>query len=281
MGSSSRMSLPWENNSSSSGSKPWESNSSTSSNKPWESSSSSSGNKPWESTSNTSGNKPWESTANTKKQPWISEKEFNSWFKETFPAIKDGGTSLLNDFGLKDFVLHDFGTIKIPDTAGAIAALLISAASIVGGVALIVVSAGAASPAVAAGWGALAGTVLGVGLSGTVNASMGLANKNFKWESWGTDVGITAAASLITFPTTFFGGQAVAGVLMQMSAKVSANVAKAVATTVGGLVGSGVHSGAYVLQCSVDGRPIEPLVCSQRRRWFLRRNFSRLPRGQA
>ena len=62
------------------------------------------------------------------------------------------------------------------------------------------VSAGAASPAVAAGWGALAGTalltlrkfmllkfqfyiihytgtVLGVGLSGTVNASMGLANK--------------------------------------------------------------------------------------------------------
>merc|ERR1711971_1338061 len=271
MGSSSRMSLPWENNSSSSGSKPWESNarssgtkpwernSSTSSNKPWESSSSSSGNKPWESTSNTSGNKPWESTAITKKQPWISEKEFNSWFKETFPAIKDDGTSLLNDFGLKDFVLHDFGTIKIPDTAGAIAALLISAASIVGGVALIVVSAGAASPAVAAGWGALAGTVLGVGLSGTVNASMGLANKNFKWESWGTDVGITAAASLITFPTTFFGGQAVAGVLMQMSAKVSANVAKAVATTVGGLVGSGVHSGAYVLQCSVDGRPIEPL----------------------
>ena len=72
-------------------------------------------------------------------------------------------------------------------------------------------------------------------------------------------MGITAAASLITFPTTFFGGQAVAGVLMQMSAKVSANVAKAVATTVGGLVGSGVHSGAYVLQCSVDGRPIEPL----------------------
>ena len=47
------------------------------------------------------------------------------------------GTSLLNDFGLKDFVLHDFGTIKIPDTAGAIAALLISAASIVGGKILI------------------------------------------------------------------------------------------------------------------------------------------------
>ena len=60
-------------------------------------------------------------------------------------------------------------------------------------------SAGAASPAVAAGWGALAGTVLlskyiistqcqyiihytgtvlGVGLSGTVNASMGLAKVN-------------------------------------------------------------------------------------------------------
>ena len=61
-------------------------------------------------------------------------------------------------------------------------------------------SAGAATPAVAAGWGALAGTffyfflqhcilcqlffvmalagtVLGVGLTGTVNASMGLANK--------------------------------------------------------------------------------------------------------
>ena len=43
------------------------------------------------------------------------------------------GTSLLNDFGLKDFVLSEFGTIQIADTAGAIAALLISAASIVGG----------------------------------------------------------------------------------------------------------------------------------------------------
>ena len=43
------------------------------------------------------------------------------------------GTSLLNDFGLKDFVLSDFGTIQIPDTAGAIAALLISAASVLGG----------------------------------------------------------------------------------------------------------------------------------------------------
>ena len=40
---------------------------------------------------------------------------------------------LLNDFGLQDFVLHEFGTIQIPDTAGAIAALLISAASIAGG----------------------------------------------------------------------------------------------------------------------------------------------------
>ena len=72
-------------------------------------------------------------------------------------------------------------------------------------------------------------------------------------------MGITAAASLITFPTCFFGGQAIAGALMTMSIKVSENVAKAVATTVGGLVGSGVHSGAYVLQCEVDGRPIEPL----------------------
>merc|ERR1711936_1318669 len=125
---------------------------------PWESTSSTSGTNPWESTSNSSGTKPWESTAITKKQPWIAEKEFNSWFKETFPAIKDDGTSLLNDFGLKDFVLSEFGTIQIPDTAGAIAALLISAASVLGGVALIVVSAGAATPAVAAGWGALAGT---------------------------------------------------------------------------------------------------------------------------
>jgi len=214
---------------------------------------------PWESTSSTSGTKSWQSTAITKKQPWMAEKEFNAWFRETFPAIKDDGTSLLNDFGLKDFVLSDFGTIHIPDTAGAIAALLISAASIVGGVALIVVSAGAATPAVAAGWGVLAGTVLGVGLSGTVNASMGLANKNFNWESWGSEVGITAAASLITFPTCFFGGQAIAGALMTISTKVTANVAKAVATTVGGLVGSGVHSGAYVIHCEVDGRPIEPL----------------------
>merc|ERR1711971_1402842 len=119
---SSRMSLPWENNSSSSGSKPWESNARSSGTKPWERNSSTSSNKPWESSSSSSGNKPWESTTITKKQPWISEKEFNSWFKEPFPAIKDDGTSLLNDFGLKDFVLHDFGTIKIPDTAGAIAA---------------------------------------------------------------------------------------------------------------------------------------------------------------
>ena len=36
-------------------------------------------------------------------------------------------------------------------------------------------------------------------------------------------------------------------------------MAKAVASTVGGLVGGGVHSGSYVLQCEVDGRPIEPL----------------------
>ena len=72
-------------------------------------------------------------------------------------------------------------------------------------------------------------------------------------------MGITAAASLITFPTCFFGGQAIAGALMTMSTKVSENVAKAVATTVGGVVGSGVHSGAYVLQCEVDGKPIEPL----------------------
>ena len=82
---------------------------------------------------------------------------------------------------------------------------------------------------------------------------------SFKWESWGSEVGLTAAASLITFPTCFFGGQAITGVLMQMSAKVSQNVAKAVATTVGGLVGGGVHSGSYVLQCEVDGKPIEPL----------------------
>jgi len=253
------MSLPWKSSASSSGSKPWESSSGTSGTKPWESTSSSSRSKPWESTSNSSGKKPWESTAITKKQPWIAEKKFNDWFKKTFPAIKDDGTSLLNDFGLKDFVLSEFGTIIIPDTAGAIAALLISAASVLGGVALIVVSAGAATPAVAAGWGALAGTVLGVGLSGTVNASMGLANKNFRWESWGSEVGITAAASLITLPTCFFGGQAITGVLMTMSAKVTENVAKAVATTVGGIVGSGVHSGAYVLQCEVNGKPIEPL----------------------
>ena len=82
---------------------------------------------------------------------------------------------------------------------------------------------------------------------------------SFNWESWGSEVGLTAAASLITFPTCFFGGQAITGVLMQMSAKVSQNVAKAVATTVGGLVGGGVHSGSYVLQCEVDGKPIEPL----------------------
>ena len=47
------------------------------------------------------------------------------------------GTSLLNDFGLQDFVLHEFGTIQIPDTAGAIAALLISAASVVGGIVIL------------------------------------------------------------------------------------------------------------------------------------------------
>ena len=72
-------------------------------------------------------------------------------------------------------------------------------------------------------------------------------------------MGISAAASLITFPTCFFGGQAITSALITMSTKVTENVAKAVATTVGGLVGGGVHSGAYVLQCEVDGRPIEPL----------------------
>jgi len=259
---SSSGSKPWESSSGSSGTKPWENDSSSSGSNPWENTSSSSGPKPWESTSSSSGPKPWESTAITKKQPWIAEKRFNDWFKKTFPVIKDDGTSLLNDFGLKDIVLSEFGTIVIPDTAGAIAALLISAASVLGGVALIVVSAGAASPAVAAGWGALGGTVLGVGLSGTVNASMGLTlaqGHSFRWESWGAEVGITAAASLITFPTCFLGGQAITGVLMTMSAKVSENVAKAVATTVGGVVGSGVHSGAYVLQCEVNGKPIEPV----------------------
>ena len=100
---SERMSLPWESSASSSGSnpwessahgsgsKPWESSAGTSGTKPWESTSSSSGSKPWESASNSSGTKPWESTAITKKQPWIAEKEFNAWFKETFPAIKDDG----------------------------------------------------------------------------------------------------------------------------------------------------------------------------------------------
>ena len=55
---------------------------------------------------------------------------------------------------------------------------------------------------------------------------------SFNWESWGSEVGLTAAASLITFPTCFVGGQAVTGVLMQMSAKVSQNVAKAVALVI-------------------------------------------------
>ena len=72
-------------------------------------------------------------------------------------------------------------------------------------------------------------------------------------------MGITAAASLITFPACFFGGQAITGALMTISTKVTENVAKCVATTVGLLVGSGVQSGAYVLQCEVNGRPIEPL----------------------
>ena len=101
------------------------------------------------------------------------------------------------------------GSLQPSNLGDAIAAVCISVAAKIGGIALIVVSAGAATPGVAVAWGALSAVALGVGTSGMVNASIGVHNRKFSWESWGTDVGIAAGASLVAFPLCVIGGQAI------------------------------------------------------------------------
>lgn len=61
---------------------------------------------------------------------------------------------------------------------------------------------------------------------------------------------------MITFPTCFFGGQAITSALIQ-GARLSVNTAKGVAIAVASLAGAGIHEGSCFVKCSVEGRDPE------------------------
>lgn len=216
--------------------------------RPWESSASTH-HQSWESSADSRQHKSWESLAPTlSDHPWISKTEVTEFLKRDLQHLESLGATPIK--------LLPCGSLQPRNLTDAIIATVISTSAVVGGVALIVVSAGAATPGVAAGWGALAGGTLGVGIAGTVNAGSGIHNGNFRWERWGTDVGFAAGTSLITFPTCFFGGQAVTAALIQ-GAKLSVNTAKGVAIAVASLTGAGIHEGSCFVKCSVEGRDPE------------------------
>lgn len=128
-----------------------------------------------------------------------------------------------------------------------IIAAIISALLVSGGVAIVMVSGGLASPGLV-----LAQSVLiNAGVSSAVlNYSLG---DNFTWSEWGKGLAKNVAITLITFTAGFVCG-AISGVAL--TGVVSEATVRGVGAIAGGLAGAGIHSGVYVLECRMKNGEI-------------------------
>lgn len=202
----------------------------------------------WESAKKTDAPLRWVSQSTLSRElPWVSQSTIIRFIKDDIKSL--GGIPM---------TLLPCGSLQPKNLVDAIVATVVSIAAVVGGVAMIVLSCGAATPGVIAGWGAAGGGMLGIGVSGTINAGKGIHDGSFRWEQWGIDVGFAGVTSFITFPICFMGGTAITGVLLQ-GTRLSIGAAKSVALAAGSLVGAGIHEGSCLIKCHVEGRDPEIL----------------------
>ena len=128
-----------------------------------------------------------------------------------------------------------------------IIAAIISALLVSGGVAIVMVSGGLASPGLV-----LAQSVLiNAGVSSAVlNYSL---DDNFTWSEWGKGLAKNVAITLITFTAGFVCG-AISGVAL--TGVVNEATVRGLGAIAGGLAGAGIHSGVYVLECRMKNGEI-------------------------
>lgn len=124
-----------------------------------------------------------------------------------------------------------------------------SALLAVGGVALVILSSGAAAPLVGMG-------LIGIGVPGSTTAIISTAQDQFAMLDWLQDFSINAGTTIVTLGAGF-GAGALAGIALTSATQLSTSTITALATATGSLAGAGVRSGSYVIVVTANGEPIE------------------------
>lgn len=135
----------------------------------------------------------------------------------------------------------------------AILAIVASSLAVVGGVALIVVSGGSATPGVILGTSLL----IGGGISGGQNAISGLIHKDFSWQDFSKTIAINSMLTLITFGSGYATG-GLSGLALR-GTNLTERTIKTIGTISGALVGSGARTGTYLVITRVEDKPVEAI----------------------
>ena len=120
-----------------------------------------------------------------------------------------------------------------------------SALLAVGGIALMILTAGTATPAIGAAGTSLAGTlgpavgmaVVGTGVSSSAGAIISTVNGDFEMLDWAKDFSINAGTSIITLGAGF-GAGSITGIALTSKTFLSGSAIKAIASAAGGLSGT-------------------------------------------
>jgi hypothetical protein len=136
-----------------------------------------------------------------------------------------------------------------PSSLDAIIAAILSGLAIVGGVAISVLTAGAATPLTIVS----SSFLVGAGVTGMQNAVRGAVNRDFSWGDFGTEIAIQGGLTLVTFGAGYGAGN-LAGIAL--AGKVSDATLKVVGGAAGALAGAGVRTGTHIVINRVQGKPI-------------------------
>jgi hypothetical protein len=146
-----------------------------------------------------------------------------------------------------------------PSLTEAIVAAILSFLAATAGVILMILSDGAATPAILL----LGGNFLAsFGVAGAQNAIRGAVNGDFSWQRWAVDAGFSGGLCAISFGAGFGAGAAAGAVMLGNQALCKAlqeSTMHLIGTLVGALAGGIVGAGGSALRATIEGDTLDTL----------------------
>eukprot|EP00961_Rhodomonas_salina_P090720 1220541-Rhodomonas_salina.5 len=136
----------------------------------------------------------------------------------------------------------------------AIIAAIISGAALAGGIALTIVTAGAAVPSIALAL--IASTATTAGMVGVTYAASHM-NGSFLWSEWAKQSGVASGITVLTFGAGFAAGGAVTSLCVRHACHLSQATVEFLAGSAGALAGAATQGSAHCLFKIAEGGEIE------------------------